>query len=276
MTGIHGIDRRVRALAAVAMLTLLGCMSDKGTNDETPFEAARYPMVQAHLDSAITQFCVMFEDALAARLVTDTGLIPGLKWPFTLPARRRDGASPLVTDSISWGVGYDRLIDTTRYIAFWSLGRFVDTGVLVHTSQIAATRVRHSLQYGLINGFGDDRVAWGAFVEAYISHLDKDTASVVATIDASHSIRQLCNKTPCDDIDIRIADGTVGKSAGAFDFSTLSGTVEGTIKFTELSALLGFDAVYEWEISGAIANGLATLTISSGRFTQTDTYPLCP
>jgi hypothetical protein len=276
MTGLSRMERGLQVLAAVAVLSFVGCMSDKGTNDETPFEAARYPIIQAHLDSAITQFCVMFEDALAARLVTDTGLIPGLKWPFKLPARRRDGASPLVTDSISWGVGYDRLIDTTRHIGFWSLGRFVDTGVLVHTSSLPASRVRHSLQYGLIDGFGDDRVAWGGFVEAYISHLDSDTASVEAIIDASHSIGQLCHKMPCDDVDIRLSGGTVGKIAGTFDFSTLSATIQGTIKFTELNAILGFDAVYEWEISGAIVNGLATLTISSGRFSQTDTYPLCP
>jgi hypothetical protein len=264
------------AFLTFAVLGISGCMSDKAANSETPMEAARYPALEAHLENAFAELCGLFDDALAARFVTDTALIPGIEWPFEMPPRRRDGTTNFVDENTSWGVGYNRPVDTTRYVAFWDLGRLVDTGVIAHTSPIVATRVEHELQYGRIDGFGDEAVSWDAILDVTMSELDAETAQLSASLDGSHQIPEQCSGLACDVIEIVVSNGQFGKVGGQLDLATLSGTVTGTMKLTEFDVLLGHDAIFTWELSGTISNGVATVTASSGNFQASGTYALCP
>ncbi len=261
---------------AVGLLGMAGCMTDKGANGDTPFEASRYPALQSDLDSALAVFCASFDDALAARFGTDTAAVPGIQWPFAMPPRRRDGTTNYVDENTSWGVGYNRQIDTTRYAAFWDLGRLVDTGVLIHTSPIVATRVEHMISYGRIDGFGDGEVSWDGILSVTLSELDAETAQLFVSFEGSHQVGEECSGLACDEIDIAITNGQFGKVGGQLDLSTLSGTVTGTIKLTEFDVILGHDAVFVWELSGAITDGVASVTMSSGKFSATESYPLCP
>jgi len=278
-----GMSRWVALLAAVGILTVAGCMSDKGANGDTPFEAPRYPAMRSYLDSAFAQFCASFDDALAARFEIDTDTIPDLEWPFKMPPRRRDGTPNSFDENTSWGVGYNRQIDTTRFDAFWDLGRFVDTGVLIYTSPIVASRIEHVIYYNRIDGFGDEENEWSGALNVSLSELDAETAQLAAGIEADHKVGGRCNKLACDKVEIVITNGEFGKVAGEFDLSTLSGVITGTITLTEFDVILGHDAVFIWEITGTITDGVANVTAgtrsptgSSGKFSETDSYSLCP
>lgn len=272
MTRSYGVGRIGLTLLTFAMLGTVGCMSDKAANSESPMEAARYPAFETHLESAFAELCASFNDALAARITTDTATIPGIEWPFEMPPRRRDGTTNFVDENTSWGVGYNRQIDTTRYAAFWDLGRLVDTGVIAHMSPIVATRVEHELSYGRIDGFGDEEVSWDAILDVTLSELDTETAQLSARFEGSHQIPEQCGGLACDVIEIVVTNGQFGKVDGQLDLSTLSCTVTGTIKLTEFDVLLGHDAIFTWEIEGTVTNGIATVTASSGNFIATSTY----
>lgn len=256
----------------VIVLGIAGCTEDKGANSETPLEAARYPALEEYLDSALAEFCGAFHDALDARFETDTALIPGIEWPFEMPPRRRDGQTNFVDENTSWGVGYNRQIDTTRYAAFWDLGRLVDTGVLLHTSPIVATRVEHQISYGRLDGFGDDETSWDGIIDVSLSDLDADSANLSATFEGSHQVGERCGGLACDVLELTITSGRFGKLDGNLELSTLSGIISGTFKFTEFDVILGHDAIYTWEIQGTVANGVVTATASSGNFSATSTY----
>lgn len=270
------MGRWVMVCIAVAVLGVTGCTSDKGANSETPLEAARYPAFQSYLDSAFAEFCASFDAALAARYETDTATIPGIEWPFEMPPRRRDGATNFVDENTSWGVGYNRQIDTVRYAAFWDLGRLVDSGVIVHTSPIVATRVESNVSYGRIDGFGDAEVSWDGILNVVLSELDTDAARLSASFAGGHQIGEKCGGLACNVIEVAITNGQFGKTGGELDLGTLSGTVTGTIKFTEFDVLLGYDAIFTWEISGTVTNGVAIVTASTGNFSATGNYSLCP
>lgn len=261
-------------LIVAGALALSACMSDRSTN--TPLEDERYSAVQASLDSACAQFCLAFGDALEARFETDTALIPGLEWPFEMPPRQRTLLQNAVDDSTSWGAGYDVRVDTTRYRAFWGLGRFVDTGVIEHTSPIVATAIRNRLIYSRVDGSGDDKTEWSGTLTAWLKELDTDTADLSATFTAAHKVGEHCDKRDCDEFEIEITDGHFNKIGDDLALSTLSANLTGTFKLTEFSAILGYDAVYIWELSGTITDGVASITASSGKFTETGTYSLCP
>jgi hypothetical protein len=263
-------------VAVAGLLGMAGCMDDKGANGDTPLEAERYPAAQLAVDSALSQMCVVINDALVARLETDTGAIPGLEWPFPMPPRRRDGNSNFVDENTSWGVGYNRVIDTTRYVAFWDLGRLVDTGVLIHTSPIEASRVVHEVIYGRIDGFGDGAVEWEGVLKVTLDDLDTETATLSANLRASYSVGKRCNEQPCDSVVIAITDAAFDKSGGVWDLGTLSGQVSGRIRRTEFDVILGYDVVFAWDLSGAIVDGTVNLRLASGRFAQSDTYTVCP
>ncbi len=276
MTRSYGMGRIGLAVLIFSVLGVSGCMSDKAANSETPMEAARYPALETHVEKAFAELCASFNDALAARFETDTALIPGIDWPFEMPPRRRDGTTIFVDENTSWGVGYNRQVDTTRYAAFWDLGRLVDTGVIAHTSPIVATRVEHELSYGRIDGFGDEEVSWDATLDVTLSELDTETAQLAASFEASHQIPERCGGLACDVIGIVVSNGQLGIVGGQLDLATLSGTVTGSIKLTEFDVILGHDAIFTWELSGTISNGVATVTVSSGNFQATGSYPLCP
>lgn len=260
----------------ILLVVAAGCMSDKGPNSDTPFEASRYPAMKSYLDSACAQFCVIFEDALAARFETDTANIPGLDWPYEMPTHGRTNPTNYVDANTSWGVNYDLTVDTTRYLAFWDLGRLVDTGVLIHTSPIPATRVEHSLIYGRQDGEGDNEVTWDGNLSVILTDLDSAVAGLSAVFVAKHQVGLECGNSICDDIQLTINDGEFTKVGDELSFATLSGTVQGTIKLTEFDVLLGYDAVFTWVVSGTITDGVANLTVSSGEFSQSETYSLCP
>lgn len=263
-------------VAVAGLLGMAGCMDDKSANGDTPLEAQRYPALQMAVDSAMSQLCAAIDDALEARLVTDTGAIPGLEWPFPMPPRRRDGTSNFVDENTSWGVGYNQFADTTRYVAFWDLGRLVDTGVLIHTSPIEASRVEHEVIHGRIDGFGDGAVEWEGVLKVSLDNLDTPTASLAISQRASYSVGKHCNEQPCDSVVINLTGAQFQKINGAWDTSTLSGTITGRIRRIEFDVILGYDVQYGWDISGAVVDGVATITLSSGRFAESDTYPLCP
>lgn len=270
------VDWSAVACLITVLLTASGCVSDKAANSDTPLEAARYAAIEPLLDSACAQFCGSFADALAARAEVDTALVPGLEWPFEMPPRRRDGESNLVGTDISWGVGYNRLLDTTRFAAFWKLGRFVDTGVMVHTSPIPATRIWHNVAYGRVEGSGKSAVSWTGTIDVSVSELDTESGELTASIVGSHTIGEECGGLACDVIEVGISNGRFSMNGDDYDLSTLSGVVYGTIKFTEFDRILGHDAVYIWELSGTVTDGVATIAASSGNFTASGSHSLCP
>jgi hypothetical protein len=233
--------------------------------------------MEQYLSDAFAQFCASFDDALEARAKTDTALIPAIEWPFEVPAHRRTSANNFVDENTSWGVVANFSSGTTSFAAFWDLGRIVDTGVLVHDSPILATQVISEISYGRVDGFGDNETSWQGKVKVTLSELDTETADLSASIfDANHRIKGECGNLACDEIDIVISDGAFGQVGGNFSFATLSGVVSGTIMLTEFDVILGHNAVFVWELSGTIADGVASVTLSSGDFSQTGTYSLCP
>lgn len=271
-----GKGRLALVVAVVGVLGIAGCESDKGPNSETPLEAARYPAMEAYLDSAFAEFCNAFEDALAAQVDTDTAHIPGIVWPFEMPPRRRDGNTNLVDENTSWGVSYNRPIAGTTYAAFWDLGRLVDTGRIGFDSPILATIVEHKITFARLDGFGDDEISREAVVRVSLSDLDDPTSHLSASFTAGRSIVEGCGGLPCDAVDIDITDGQFQKVGEVLDLSTLTGTVTGTVKFTEFDVIMGHDAIFIWTLSGTISNGVATVTASSSQFSATSDYPLCP
>ena len=262
--------------AAAIIVTVGGCMSDRGADSDTPFEAERYPTLQKYLDSACAQFCTAFGVALAARYETDTSALPGLDWPFEMPPRKRSNATNFPDSNTSWFVGYNELIDTTRFAAVWDLGRIVDTGVLDFSSPIVATRIEHWINYVLVEELGDDPSQWGATLDVSLGHLDDDEGTLEAGLQATHRVRAHCSKRPCDSLKITITEGQFGKTGGELSTSTLSGVISGTVKFTEFDVLLGHDATYIWNLVGTITDGAATITATSAEFSETSSYSLCP
>lgn len=264
-------------LAITAILGISGCTSDSGTNGDTPFEAARYPEMEQYLTDAFAQFCASFEDAMDAQIKTDTALIPAIEWPFEVPAHRRTSPNNFVDENTSWGVVTNFDIGTSSFAAFWDLGRFVDSGVIVHDSPILATQVISEISYGRVDGFGDDETSWEGKLKVTLSELDMASAELGASIvNANHKVKGECGDLACDEIDIVISEGEFGKVGGEFSFATLSATVAGTIKLTDFDVILGHDAIFVWEVSGAVVDGVATVTLSSGDFSETGTYSLCP
>jgi len=251
-------------------------MSDKGADSDTPFEAERYPALQKYLDSACAQFCTAFDVALAARYETDTSVLPGLDWPFEMPPRKRSNTGNAPDSNTSWFVGYNELIDTTRFGAVWDLGRIVDTGVLVFDSPIVATRIEHWVNYVRVEQPGNDPTKWSAILDVSLGDLDEDVALLTASLEVTHRVRGHCNKLPCDSLKITLTEGQFGKIGEDLSTSTLSGTISGTIKFTEFDVLLGHDATFIWNLSGTIADGVATITATSAEYTATSSYSLCP
>lgn len=271
------IGRWMGILAITAILGISGCTSDSGTNGDTPFEAARYPEMEQYLTDAFAQFCASFEDAMDAQIKTDTALIPAIEWPFEVPAHRRTSPNNFVDENTSWGVVTNFDIGTSSFAAFWDLGRFVDSGVIVHDSPILATQVISEISYGRVDGFGDDETSWEGKLKVTLSELDMASAELGASIvNANHKVKGECGDLACDEIDIVISEGEFGKVGGEFSFATLSATVAGTIKLTDFDVILGHDAIFVWEVSGAVVDGVATVTLSSGDFSETGTYSLCP
>lgn len=271
------IGRSVGIIAITATLGFASCTSDKGANADTPFEASRYPEIAQYLGDAFAQFCASFDDALEARTKTDTALIPAIEWPFEVPAHRRTSANNFVDENTSWGVVANFDIGTSSFAAFWDLGRIVDSGVLVHDSPIIATHIESEISYGRVDGFGDDEASWEGKVKVSLSELDTESAQLAASIrDARHKIKGECGDLACDDMELFITAGEFGKVGGELSLTTLSGTISGTIKLTEFDVILGHDAVFVWDVSGTIDNGVATVTLSSGEFSKSGTYSICP
>lgn len=271
------IGRRIGLIAIAVLLGMSGCTSDSGTNGDTPFEAERYPEMEQYLSDAFAQFCASFDDALEAQIRTDTALIPAIEWPFEVPAHRRTSANNFVDENTSWGVVANFDIGLSSFAAFWDLGRLVDSGVIVHDSPIPATQVISDISYGRVDGFGDDETSWEGRLRVTLSELDTESAELTASIvNANHKVKGECGDLACDEIDIFVNDGTVGKVGGEFNFATLSGTIDGTIQLTDFDVILGHDANFVWDVTGTVVDGVATVTLSSGDFSRTGTYSLCP
>lgn len=264
-------------MAIAVVLGASGCTSDAGTNGDSPFEAERYPEMEQHLTNALAQFCASFNDALQAQTKTDTALIPAIEWPFEVPAHRRTSPNNFVDENTSWGVVANFSIGTSSLASFWDLGRLVDTGVIVHDSPIIATQVISEISYGRVDGVGDDVTNWSGKVKVALSELDTESAGLTASIvDANHKVKGECSDRNCDEIDIVISNGAFGRVGGEFSFATLSGTIAGTIKLTDFDVILGHDAIFVWDVTGTVVDGVATVTMSSGEFSETGTYSLCP
>ncbi len=260
---------------SVLVLVFSGCMTDKGANGDTPFEAARYAAMQAYLQDAFDQLCASYNDALEAQFETDTASIPALTWPFSIPARRHVGSNQPTDEDISWGVGYNVLSGTTRLFARWDLGRLADTGRLVFDSPLPASRVTHNLVYVRNDQFDEVEENWEANIHVNLNNLDEATATATSEFTAAHTISEQCGGLACDEIEIVITEGEISKAGGNFDAGTLAAVVNGTITLTEFDIILGHEAIYTWEISGTFSGGLANLTLSSGEFSETSTYSLC-
>lgn len=268
---------RNRILPTLGVLIVLAgaiSCSSKGTSSDNPVEESRYPAIKDLLTDAIPQVCQSLNDALKAEYETDTALIPGLTWPVALTAHRRNKANNFADSTTSWVVIY--AVPSSGILYQWNLGRYDTAGTIPHLSPRVASRVEHGLTYQYAQGTGDTALIWNVTLHVTLNHLDKDTALVSVTMHATYKAGQTCDGL-CEDYTITISNGRLTKVGGEFDVSTLTDDIAAEFTRTEVGAIIGETAHFNWDINGSITSpGHVSLRVASGNFARSEDYTLCP